>query len=144
MVSSSRSSQPSSFSESELDQLRQGVVDLQKQLVELQEDFERYKRDQTTYFESFCLGMFEIFDMMEILNKENSWIYYDKIHRKITIALKRFHIVEISEKTVVPGKVKVLKKEMIDGMAEGTILEVSKKGYVLKDKVLRPAEVVSV
>jgi molecular chaperone GrpE (heat shock protein) len=120
------------------------VTQIQRQLVEEREHAVQTHRKHVAEFDSLCLALIGIVDLLERLCLEpDAGAYLDKVVRKILAALKAAGVEQIVAKTVEPGLVRVLETRVAADKPNGAILEVCRKGYRSGERILRPIEVIS-
>ena len=139
--------------------LSENVQDLQNKLIYQQAEFENYKkrREEETRnllkYQNYDLAL-EIINVMDSLERAlmvpNEKLSDDVkkylegfriMYNNLVNILNKFEIHEIDclNKEFDHNTCQALMTEHVDGVDAGIVLEVLQKGYVLKDKLLRPA-----
>lgn len=132
---------------------------LREALLRKAADFENLKRrterEKTDYFkfalaETFrdLAGVVDNFDRAlahagEAVATDDFRVGIEMISRQLADALKKYGLVEIAAQGLPfdPNVHEAVAREETDAVAPGTVLEVFQKGYLLNDRLLRPAMV---
>ncbi len=99
--------------------------------------------------DKLALDLIDICDLIELVKKDREKIAADesrvinKIERRIERVLAAMNVkkIEFADNLIRENAVKVISTEVVTGMAKGTILQTYRQGYILGERVLRPAEV---
>ncbi|WP_409228598.1 nucleotide exchange factor GrpE [Gudongella sp. SC589] len=140
-----------------LEEKENEIIDLNNKLTRLQADFQNFKRrtekdreNSITYgIEAIILDLLPVIDNFQraIAAQDDS---EDSFYKGISMIEKQF--IEVLERNSV-HEIEALGKEFDPNLhhavsaieseeEEGTVVEVLQKGYILKDKVIRPSMVV--
>jgi len=141
------------------EQLRTKLIHFQKELVTLSRTLETQDERTRQQEDGLFLELTGVLDAFEnvfntLQNKEDA---LDKTARRAVKSFRAIHrkLIRILEehgveKLAFPdgkaeiGLCKVIDTESIEGAEEGTIVSVIRSGYRRRDRILRPAEVVTV
>ena len=137
----------------ELVEIQTRICELQKSHVSLQDSVKSSQNFFDKELNDITLRLIDILDMIGITksndsvdNKSNGQIIINKIEKRIIEILKRLKVQEIifTNNFVEIGKARVLEThEVKEVHNSGTILEICRKGYQRGDKVIRPADVIT-
>lgn len=137
----------------ELVEIQTRICELQKSHVSLQDSVKSSQNFFDKELNDITLRLIDILDMIGITksndsvdNKSNGQIIINKIEKRIIEILKRLKVQEIifTNNFVEIGKARVLEtREVKEVHNSGTILEICRKGYQRGDKVIRPADVIT-
>ena len=128
------------------------ICDLQKAHVSLQEEVKNAQNTFDKELEDNALRLIDILDMIEVTksnieDKSNTQMIINKVEKRIIDVLRRLKVQEIifTNGCVEIGKARVLEvREATNLQQSGTILEICRKGYCRGDKIIRPADVITV
>ncbi len=144
--------------EEKVSKLEQVARFANQRYVELQREFElfkeRYRRDmeeQRKYgYEKFALEMLEVVDNFErafdSVSESHTPILqgFQLIYRELKRILEKYGIkeIQIEGKEFDPYLAEAVEKEYNPDVPPNTVIRVVRKGYMLHERVLRPAKVV--
>jgi molecular chaperone GrpE (heat shock protein) len=141
------------------DLLKEQLVDFQKRIISLSQEVRAKEREFQEKEDSFFLEIFTVLDAFEnvfdsLKEKEQTFDKSAKkgmksfraIYRKLlrTLEEKEVEKIEFPDRQARMGLCTVIETQRRDDQEEGMILSVVKNGYCRKDRILRPAEVVTV
>lgn len=128
----------------DIDWITEQFVHLQKNLVRTNDEVARTKQSYAHSLDALILGILEVLDLGERLEKEpDCGPYLHKLTKKIAALLKGNGVRVIETLTVDPAFVRVLETRSCSEKPDGTVLEICRKGYIRGDKVLRPQDVIT-
>lgn len=122
------------------------IAEIQRQLVGEREQTTKSERRFSQSIDALSLAVIEVLDLVERLQAEpDSGPYLRKIGKKLDAVLKSAGVDSLEVTHVAPGLTRVLDTRTQPGTANGTVLEVCRKGYKMREggRVLRPAEIIS-
>ncbi|MCP4697931.1 MAG: nucleotide exchange factor GrpE [Gammaproteobacteria bacterium] len=139
--------------------LKNKLIDFQKQILTLSQEIQTKERAHQEQEEGFILEILSVIDSFEnvfknVQEKEASFDKsarramksYKAICRKLLRILeaKGVEQIEFPDGKAVMGLCKVIETKAADDSEDGTIIAVIRNGYRFGERVLRPAEVVTV
>ena len=137
-----------------LETILERVCELQKSYVSLQEQLKKVQVDAECEFGQRALAVIDVLDLIEMTQANQSFeleanasIVINKIRKRLLALLSKWGVQEIQfkEGRVEPGKARVLETEkVVDDRVAGSILKICRKGYACGERVIRPADVVTV
>lgn len=129
------------------------ISDLQIKHVKLQEQYQALSQDANKQVQAIALQVIDLLDMIQILptsspdNNQMNAIIFQKIEKRLNKILNSLNITEIifNEGILDPNKARVVDcRKDSQNLPSTKILEVCRKGYQRGDKVVRPADVITV
>lgn len=136
--------------QSELDTCKASLADWQSKYAHLAADFENYKKRMAKEQSSFAmhaqarllsnlLSIIDDFDraMAHEIDKDG----ISMIHKELAAFVKKAGVVEMTYDLFDPERHEALMQVESPDHQEGQIVQVLEKGYMLGDRVLRPAKV---
>lgn len=139
-----------------IDKMEARILALQNAHLSLEEDIKKLRHDFENHIEHSALRTIDILDMIDNIksnlnlegeqNKDTQFII-KKIEKRLCSILRFWEVQEtiLKDGQVEVGKTRVLETQAIPGgIAAGTILKVCRKGYQRGEKIIRPADVITV
>jgi len=134
-----------------VNQIEDCIANLQKENVLLQDQVQTLKKDSDRCIEDSALRIIDILDMIHLmqssLNADASVVIIQKITKRLYDILKQWQIYEITFPSgqIEVGKVRVIEtRPASTDISTGTIIEICRKGYQRGNKIIRPADVITV
>jgi len=157
----SKSSSPPTYhlSEEQRNQLLEKLTHLEKEKVELQQSLREQTTQAGAQSEDLFLELLEVVDSVEALlnylqnNPDPTPEFIQRlprsvgaVHRKFLSVLKKQQVqpIEIVENTSPDFQLcRVVEREVRNDLPDQTITKITRRGFYLEDKILRPTEVIT-
>jgi molecular chaperone GrpE len=139
-----------------IEQIETRICELQKSYISLQEQLKNSQNNFERNLDDSVLRIIDILDMIATVKlnidldgeaNSDAYLIIKKIERRITDILRRLQVQEIifTDSRIEAGKARVLETRRVsEATPTGTIIEVCRKGYQRGDKIIRPADVITV
>ncbi len=119
------------------------IVHLQKLTVQQSESQADDRKQFERKYDSLCLGLVEVLDLVERLNSVEGNDDLSKVTRRLQSVLKAQKIQIIDPSGLTPGLVKVLDTRSVASEPDAKVLEICRQGYFIGERILRCAEVIT-
>ena len=138
-----------------IEQIKTRICELQNAYVSLQEQSKKSQNNFDRNLEDSALRIIDILDMIEMakLNMDlegtinsNAQRIINKIEKRLFGILQSWQVQEIvfEEGKIEVGKSRVVETQKVSGeIPTGTIIEICRKGYQRRDKIIRPTDVIT-
>lgn len=126
-------------------EIQSRVIKLQKELLEQKEKSSQQEDQEQNQWKEMFLQLIDIVDFVEHLEAIESNRYQKKIKKRLQNLLSDNDVLkmELPDGEVVPETTKVVGTKSTDDIPGGHVVEICRHGYLWKDTVVRPAEVIA-
>jgi len=124
--------------------IRSRIVALQRELIHQKEQNDCLVLQNQEQWKEVFLQVIDVIDLIEQLEKIEANKYQQKIKKRLLSLLTNHDVLRIDTQDghVLPELTKVVGTKAVDCKPVGNIVEVCRYGYIWKDTVVRPVEII--